>query len=355
MQIIKIGDVALEAVYACLPENDIDNLAACAVLYGERAADVVKGVGMEHRRVASSGVSSLDLCVAAAKRLLSESPDTVKEIGAVICVTFTPDQLMPANAIAAQHELGLCNDILAFDVNLACSGYGYGLWLAATTARQLGRKVLLLDGDVQTAFTSPYDKGTVPVMSDAGTATLVSPRVGGTEWSFTFYSDGSNRKALGIPAGGSKRPVNPSELVYIEYPDGSRRREIDISMDGFEIFKFVAQVVSRQLSSFLSELGLQPGDIGAFVPHQANIYMIKQLSRKIGVPLEKVWISGDKYGNSSSATIPVTIASELLKRMLPGDTMRILLSGFGAGLSVSAGVIELAGSIKHGLLNFGQE
>jgi 3-oxoacyl-[acyl-carrier-protein] synthase-3 len=79
------------------------------------------------------------------------------------------------------------------------------------------------------------------------------------------------------------------------------------------------------------------------------------LSRKIGVPLEKVWISGDKYGNSSSATIPVTIASELLKRMLPGDTMRILLSGFGAGLSVSAGVIELAGSIKHGLLNFGQE
>lgn len=355
MQIVRIKGVSLEAVYACLPENDIDNLAACAALYGDGAADVVKGVGMERRRVASAGVSSLDLCVAAARRLFLESPGAEREIGAVICVTFTPDQLMPANAIAAQHLLGLSNDVLAFDVNLACSGYGYGLWLAATTARQLDKKVLLLDGDVQTAYTSPFDKGTVPVMSDAGTATVVAPCEGEAEWSFTFYSDGANRKALGIPAGGSKRPITQAELEYITYPDGSRRREIDIAMDGFEIFKFVAQVVSKRLSSFLAELDLQPGDLGAFVPHQANIYMIKQLARKIGVPSERVWVSGDKYGNSASASVPVTIASEFSKKSGSADSFWMLFSGFGAGLSISAGVIELFSSMKSGLLDYSQE
>jgi len=352
LQIVSLTGVDIDAVYACIPENRIDNLKACEAIYGESAVDIVKGVGINYRCLASLGVSSLDLCVAAGRKIFYDNPELKEEIGAIICVTFTPDQLMPANAIAAQALLGLSNEVIAFDINLACSGYGYGLWLAGTIAKQLGKKVLLLDGDVQSAYTSPYDKGTMPVMADAGTATLIVPTTDDNKWYFTFYTDGKNRTVLGIPAGGSKRPTQVSDLDYIEYPDGSKRRDIDITMNGFEIFKFVAQTVSKRLAEFLRDLSFTAIDIDGFVPHQANIYMIKQLARKLGISNEKVWISGDKYGNSASATIPVTIASEYgIKRHI-GSKLRILLSGFGAGLSISAGIVELSDTLKYRLFFF---
>ena len=354
MQIVTVKGVAIESVFACIPENRIDNLAACNKLYGDSAADIVKSVGMDYRCLATAGVSSLDLCVMAGKKLLDGQYGLKEEIGAIVCVTFTPDQLMPANAIAAQAALGLDNDVMAFDLNLACSGYGYGLWLAGSMAVQLGKSVLLLDGDVQSAYTSPYDKGPMPVMADAGTATLVRCSANSIEWNFTFYTDGTNRKALGIPAGGSKRPTKVSDLEYIEYPDGSKRREIDIAMDGFEIFKFVAQTVSKELKAFLDALLFSPEKIDGFVPHQANIYMIKQLARKIGISNEKVWISGDKYGNSASASIPVTIASEFSKKRMQKGGTRVLFSGFGAGLSISAGVVELSDSLRCCLFTYGE-
>lgn len=352
MQIISLNGVSIEAVYACLPENRINNFDACTTLYGDSASDIVKSVGIEYRCLASPGTSSLDLCVAAGKRLFSEHPYLKKDIGAVICVTFTPDQLMPANAIAAQSFLSLEKDILAFDINLACSGYGYGLWLAGTIAKQLGKKVLFLDGDVQSVFTSPYDRGTMPVLADAGTATIVEPNEEGNKWYFTFFTDGTNRNVLSIPSGGSKRPIKHEDLEYIEYPDGSKRRNLDIFMNGFEVFKFVAQTVSKKLLDFLDEIGKSCTDIDGFIPHQANIYMIRQLSKKIGFTNEKLWVSADKYGNSASATIPVTIASEYSRmRNFSGNT-QILLSGFGAGLSISAGLIQLPNNMKVCLFTY---
>jgi 3-oxoacyl-[acyl-carrier-protein] synthase-3 len=287
--------------------------------------------------------------------MLADDRCLVNEIKAIICVTFTPDRPMPANAIAAQYRLGLDTSCLAFDVNLACSGYGYGLWLASTIAKQTMGKVLLLDGDVQSAFVSPFDKGTVPVLSDAGTASIIAPTDDVCHWYFTFFTDGSKRDILTIPAGGSNSPVTVADLEYQDMPDGSRRRRVDIAMDGFGIFKFVAQTVSQLLRNFISETGMTPDEIQAFVPHQANIYMIKQLAKKIGINPDRVWVSGDKFGNSASATIPVTIASEGPRRLTNNGPVRLLLSGFGAGLSVSAGLIMIDATTKFGLLIFEKE
>ena len=212
MQTLKLENVALSAVCACLPPTAEDSLARCTALYGDpvRAENVVKATGIRRRRLAPEGVSSLDLCTQAAERLLTDAAqargqplDAVRaSIGAVLCVTFTPARAMPCNACQAQRRLGLGNDVIAFDIGLACSGYAYGLYMAGLLARQTGKDVLLLDGDVQSPRLDPNDAATVPVLADAGTASLVSPVAGSAPWRFAFMSKGEDGDALALPHDG---------------------------------------------------------------------------------------------------------------------------------------------------------
>lgn len=335
MQIVELDGTRLAAVWACLPARSEDNLARCAEIYGDakKAAGIVKATGIERRRVADAGVSSLDLCVAAASRLMSETGVRPGEIGAVIDVTFTPERAMPCNACQAQSRLGLPSDVAAFDVNLACSGWAYGLCVASTFAKATGKSVLLLDGDTQTPYMDAADKATVPVMADAGTAALVEPSAApasAAPWRFSFLTDGAKGDALTLPFGGK------------------------IAMDGFGIFKFVTTDVFRFLREFMSATGAAAESIDAFVPHQANVYMVRQLAKPLGFPPEKVWISGDVFGNSSSATVPVTIAWRGGRgdNATRGDR-RLFVSGFGGGLSASAALITLPSDCSLGLFDYG--
>jgi len=351
MKIETINNVRIDAIYACLPDTVLDNEIACKEMYGENIGTLIKSVGIRKRCVVSQGISSLDLCCFAAKRLLDDMTIPLGDVGAVIAVTFTPDQLMPCNAVGAQSLLGLPTNTIAFDINLACSGYGYGVFIAALLAKQLNKKVLLLDGDVQSAFVSPFDKGTAPVMADAGTATLISPCDKGDDWFFAFHSDGSGRDVLSIKAGGSKKPITADALEYRLFPDGSRRRDIDISMDGFGIFSFVAQTVTLLIKDFLGQTQTAIDSVDAFVPHQANIYMIRQLAKKLKISQERLWISGDEVGNSASATVPVTLAYIGCEGFLK-QSNRVLFSGFGAGLSVSIGLVTIVRDARLKILNY---
>ena len=218
MAVLSVDGVGILGVSACVPPTSVDNLKACTSVYGDaaKATSVVKATGIKRRRVVDNGTTSLDLCSAAAKRLLADMTCPLEEIGALVSVTFTPARQMPCNACASQARLGLPTGILAFDINLACSGYAYGLYMAGLLARQTGKKVLLLDGDTQTTFTDPKDVATVPVLADAGTATLIAPSTAdGEPWKFAFLSDGAKGDVLTLPHGGT------------------------IKMDGFGIFKFV--------------------------------------------------------------------------------------------------------------------
>ena len=316
MNVLTLSGVRLDGVAACLPSRCVDNLAACTRLHGDaaKAQSVVKATGILTRRVAEPGVSSLDLCMQAAERLLAALPnreEITRRIGAVVFVTFTPARAMPCNACQVQRRLKLANEVMAFDVGLACSGYPYGWYLAGTLARQIGRPVLLLDGDVQTPFVASDDPATVPVLADAGTATLVSPDESAPAWRFSFLSRGENGDALTLPVGGK------------------------LSMDGFGVFKFVATEVTAFLKSFLASAQTAPALFDAFVPHQANVYMIRQLARQLGFAPDRLWVSGDTLGNSASASIPVTLAACGNRDGCSTDR-RILLAGFGGGLSASA-------------------
>ena len=313
MLVTELSGVRIVGLFSCVPKRSEDNLARCVEIYGDekKAQSIVKATGILSRRVVDAGISSLDLCVRAAEGLFESTGVVREEIGAVVDVTFTPERTMPCNACQAQRRLGLPRDLIAFDVNLACSGWAYGLFVAANIAKAIGRKVLLLDGDTQTPYMDPNDIATVPVMADAGTATLVAPTdvSDGSPWKFAFLTDGSKGDTLTLPFGGR------------------------ITMDGLGIFKFVTMDVLYLIRDFMAEAGETPEKLDAFVPHQANIFMIRQIAKKLKLD-EKIKISGDVLGNSSSATVPTTIA-------YTGARGRLLVSGFGGGLSASVGVIDI--------------
>ena len=326
MQKLELSGVGICAIYSCLPAKSEDNLARCVEVYGDekKALSVVKATGIKSRRIVSPGTSSLDLCVAAAERLISDIGIAKEDIGAVIDVTFTPERTMPCNACQAQRRLGLPTDLVAFDINLACSGWAYGLFVAGQFAKATGKKVLLLDGDTQTPYMNSADIATVPVMADAGTATLVAPMDAADmrPWKFSFLTNGAKGDTLTLPFGGK------------------------ISMDGLGIFKFVTMDVLYLIRDFMAEIGETPEAIDAFVPHQANVFMIQQIAKKLRFPSEKLWVSGDVFGNSSSATVPTTIAycGGREEESAAKAAKRLLVSGFGGGLSASVGLIDLPSS-----------
>lgn len=326
MQILQIDNVIIGGIYSCLPKRCEDNLARCTEIYNDekKALSVVRASGIKSRRVVEPGTSSLDLCIKAAEGLLKDNVMERDNIGAVIDVTFTPERTMPCNACQAQRRLGLPMDMAAFDINLACSGWSYGLYVAGMFAKATNKEVLLLDGDTQTPYMEASDIATVPVMADAGTATLVSPTNYslGKPWQFAFLTNGAKGDVLTLPFGGK------------------------ISMDGLGIFKFVAMDVLYLIRDFMKEIGETPECLDAFVPHQANIFMIQQIAKKLNFAPEQLWVSGDVFGNSSSATVPTTIAYCGPKNGADKERRRLLVSGFGGGLSAAVGLIDIKKDCK---------
>lgn len=341
MDIYNISGVRIDGIVSCVPEIKIENESELGKMYGDDAKIIINSTGIKTRYIAKNGTTTTDLCIACAKEVLAGTHTSADEIGGVIFVTFTPDRLMPFNASYVQEKLGLSKEIPAFDISLACSGYAYGMYIASQFVKSSGKKILLLDGDIQSAYMSKYDKSTVPVMADAGSATLLSPDESDKVWKFTFYTDGSQRDVLTIPAGGTESPFKAEDTEYQDYPESGKRRNIDIYMDGFSVFKFVAMDVSKWLMKFLNEIGNSSASLDGFIPHQANMYMIKKLAKKLKFAWENTWQSGESVGNSASATIPVTIAFNAKNKLIANKVNQVLISGFGGGLSASAGIITL--------------
>ena len=294
----ELGGVAIEGLAAYVPPRSVAN-----------DENVAKATGIAARRVAEDGETALDLSLRAAESLLAETGASRDDFGAVVSVSFTQHDRMPCSACQAQSRLGLPRGVIAFDVMQACAGYGYGLYLSALLARQTGRKVLLLDGDRQSEFLDSSDAATSPLLGDSGTATIVAPAANSAAWRFAFASDGEKGAALRLENGGT------------------------IRMDGFGVFRFVATDVVAYLKSFLSSAST--GDDFLFAPHQANVYMVRQLAKSVGIPDERLLVSADRFGNLSSASIPVTLAAH-------AEAVRgrnVVLAGFGGGLSVALGLV----------------
>lgn len=344
MNISTIQGVRIQAIAACVPSNKVNNREFAAAHFSEDLSNTISALGVEERHVCTSpDTTALSLSISAAKKVLQGIDP--EEIGAVVMVTLTPDYLMPNNASYAQYLLGLPSGIAAFDINHACSGFVYGLWNAALLCQNLQKKVLLLDGDVNSKYVSPTDKSTALLFGDAGTATLLTPDKDAKEWHFTFDTDGSNRDAI-LMRLGFKYPVKPEYLDCQVFEDGGKRRFIDMQMDGRKVFDYVVETVPKLVSAFYDEQETAAEEFSLLLLHQANQNMLKRLARKIGFDFRtQMPVCMDKYGNTSSVSIPLTMASEL---KTPAG--HVLMIGMGAGLATGIADLYLDGMVNYGVL-----
>jgi 3-oxoacyl-[acyl-carrier-protein] synthase III len=322
--------------------SNILAISACVPKHRERTSDYhhisaeeqelfIKTTGIRERRVAEQNVTCSDLCYASAKNLLDKF-DCAAEIDLVLFVSQSPDYFLPATSVLLQHRLALKKDCLAFDINLGCSGYIYGLSVAANMLQsgQL-KKVLLLVGDKSTTSSSPLDKSTYPLFGDAGTATLIEHNKNSDSWHFNLQSDGSGKDAIIIEHGQCRNPFDATlaDMVYIE--PGISRAKKHLALNGSDVFNFALREVAANINSLSEHSHISKEEIDYFVFHQANKLINESIRKKLKVAAEKVPYSIEKFGNTSSASIPLTICHSL-KEELKGRK-RILLSGFGVGYS----------------------
>ncbi len=305
---------------------------------------IKESIGLNEIYIADEKTTGADLCESAAKDVLTKTNISKDEIDAIICVTQTPDFIMPANATYLHGKLGLDTNCAAFDINLGCSGYIYGLWLSYMMIEAGNcRNVLLLAGDTISKMLNKMDKSTAILFGDAGTATIIQRD--DKEYSksyFSLHTNGNGYTSLIIPAGGARLPRTCETNIDFLDEDGNVRNLENLYMNGAEIFNFSIKEEPVEINELLKFSGLPKNEIDYIVFHQANKYIIKNIVRRIGIPLEKVPCDTvSKYGNQSSASIPVTICDVLADAIGSNIKINVIMSGFGVGLSWGSCLVEL--------------
>lgn len=341
---LQFNGIGIRAISACVPSKISRNEEALkGIVPDEEIAKTVNAIGIREKRIAPSEVCASDLCVRAAEKLFEDNPEIAREsIDVLLFMSQTADYKIPATASILQDRLGLSQNCAAMDLSLGCSGYVYALSTAFAYANTPGvNRVLLLDGETFSKIVNPKDRVNAPLYGDAGTATLVekSEQFGTTH--FVLKTDGSGENAVKIPAGACRLPASEATLAEQTAPDGSVRSACEVFMNGMEVFNFAvrcAPAVVKELGEF-SGISVEAADRVVF--HQANKMMTDFLAARMKVPRSNVLYSLEKYGNTSSASIPLTIAECLSGKDASGNAV---LCGFGAGLSWAAVSLSLAES-----------
>lgn len=329
MATIRYKNVGIRAMSACVPQKIAYNKDLTNIMSAEEVDKMISSVGIHERRICDEDVFASDLCFKAAKKLMEDNNIAPESIDMLLFMSQTADYRSPATACILQHRLGLPKDCAAMDLSLACSGFTYGLSAAMAYASMDGiNRVLLLDGETFSKVVNPLDKVNVPLYGDAGTATLIE-KGDFDESIFILRTDGSGEDAVKIPAG-MRHPITPESLIVTEREDGNFRNDIQVYMDGMDVFNFAIKVVPKGVKEMLALNGLTHEDIDRLVFHQSNKFMTDFFIKKLKIDAAKVPYCIQKYGNTSSASVPLTICSELSG--LRNDE-RLIMCGFGAGLS----------------------
>jgi 3-oxoacyl-[acyl-carrier-protein] synthase-3 len=337
MTVARIEGVALRGLRACVPKAS-RTLEDENIIYEATERDrLQRSIGVVSRHIAPPNVCTSDLCQHAAENLLADLGWSKDSIDVLILVTQSSDYVIPATACAIQHRMGLAS-CLAFDINLGCSGYVYGLWTAASILKSLqvkGRpaRALVLAGDVSTSKLMPGDRGTVPLFGDAGSATALEIEPTAGPWTGVFGTDGSGAKHILVEAGALRMPLLPPQTPLESAKHEALYKAARLHLNGIEVFNFTLQNVPPLIEELLNASGANRDAIDYFVMHQANQMMLKHLAKKSGIPESKSPIAMQRYGNTSSASIPLTIADQLAGNL--DRPLELVLLGFGVGWSWS--------------------
>lgn len=324
---LVVPGVALRGVACALPERCVENGEFVERLGEKPVADVTALTGVATRYWAAPSQTASDLCFTAADRVLANLDWQRDSIDALIFVSQTPDQRMPATACILHGKLGLAQRCQAFDVNLGCSGYVCGLWLAAGLISAGCRRVLMLSGDTSSRLIDPGDRSTALLFGDAGSASALERDDAARDVHFVLGSDGAGAPHITI-AGGGYRPE----------PDGVSAGDC-LQMDGAAVFGFTLTVVPAMIREVLENAGRTVSDIDFFALHQANRFILRHIAKKLAIPADRLPINIERFGNTSSASIPLVLCTDLAPR-LTADPADIVLGGFGVGLSWGAALFS---------------
>ncbi|MDQ3047165.1 MAG: ketoacyl-ACP synthase III [Bacteroidota bacterium] len=354
MALFQIPNIRLSGISACVPKRTESNLDYDWISEQERAL-LIKTTGIENRRMAETGVTTGDLCFVAAKKLISELNWKPEEIEIIILVSQSRDYFLPATAIILQDKLGLPKTALAFDLSLGCSGYIYGLsTIASLMSNAKIKKGLLLTGDISTLSLNKKDKSTYPLFGDAGTVTAIEYDEKAEPMFFNLQSDGSGYKTIIVTDGCTRQELNEESYKEVEIEKGVIRNRKNLSLDGLEVFNFSLREVGPNIKELLNYNSSKLEDYDHFVFHQANKLMNETIRKKLKIDAEKVPYTLKQYGNTSSASIPLTIVSELSEKVRTQPSS-FILSGFGVGLSWGSAAIKTHGLICPPVIEYENE
>jgi 3-oxoacyl-[acyl-carrier-protein] synthase-3 len=300
---------------------------------------LVRNIGIRYRRLCSDGKVFSDLAERAVEDLLQAVGWDKSTIDAYIWVTQSPDYVIPSTSIVSQHRVGLPKTTLAFDINLGCSGYPYGLFTAGNMLGPHGiKRAVVVIGD-QSGSEGSADSGREILFGDAATATALEFDESAPPMYFEGFSDGSGYKAIIVPDGGRKSPVRPESLIPTPGEDGVIRTGVDVSLDGPAILNFSTAVAPDAVRSICDFAGVPLEEIDGVILHQANRMINETIRRKLGLPPERVPESLQDFGNTSSASIPVTLGYRSRDRFIEAGS-KWVFCGFGIGLSWASLLVE---------------
>lgn len=335
--------VRFAGMATCMPKRVYHNIDDAPPKIRSERERLARNIGIYTRRLCPHWQTFSDLAFEATEKLLAGLKWDKAEVDALIVVTQSPDYLIPATAIILQDRLGLPHATMAFDVNLGCSGYPFGLHiLGSMIAAGAVKKGLVLVGD---RAGSERD----PLFSDAGTATALEFDAGAPPMYFDMNNDGSGYQAIMLPVGGGREPYAINHLIPHRDEGGFLRSDADLVLDGPAVLSFSTQTVPPAVDKLLAYAGMDKEAIDYFVFHQANRMINETIRKKLRLPEEKVPSTLRDFGNTSGASLPVTMTARLHETLAQGHH-RLLMSGFGIGLSWGSAIVDIDGGVFPALI-----
>ena len=325
-------NIVVKGIATAVPDKIRDTADWFETFGRENVEKFVKMTGVQSIFKSGEKQTASDLAFVAARKLLEKKNVSPQDVGALVFVTQGPDYRLPATACVLQHRLGLSEDCICFDVILGCSGYVNGLTiLASLMVSSDTDKGLLLVGDTSTKGISGDDKSSAMLFGDSGAATLLCKEVhSDSTIQYHLRTDGNRFKAIIKPAGAYRnRNASPERVLW--NVDGNIRSDYETYMNGADVFSFSISDVPKLIREFFKDTETSVDDYDCFALHQANLYILRQIAKKMKIPQEKMLVSMDRFGNTSVTSIPLTLAK------FYGDDddshINALMCGFGVGLS----------------------
>jgi 3-oxoacyl-[acyl-carrier-protein] synthase-3 len=286
--------------------------------------------GIRERRIAAPEQALSDLCLPAAREALEAAGLEGSQIDLIIVATVTPDMAFPSTGAILADLLGAPH-AAAYDLSAGCTGFMYAVAQAyGMLAGGLAQRALVVGGDVLSKILDWSDRGTAVLFGDGAGAVVLERVADGGFLGFELGADGSGGPQLYLPAGGSRTPASAESV---------EERLHFVQMNGREVFKFATRVLVSSAQAVLTECGRTIEDVDVYVPHQANVRIIEHARQKLGIPEEKTVVDVDRYGNTSSGSIPLALADAKADGRLRAGQL-VLMTGMGAGLTWGSGLIE---------------